>query len=71
MIQRTAKANTWSAKKKKIAMITAIIKTIKVVIRVSFRVGKVTFEASFRTSRMNSPGDVLAMLQLTCSAERP
>jgi hypothetical protein len=46
----------WSMTKKKNAAATDIAKTIAVVTSVSLRDGHVTFAASCRTCRMNSPG---------------
>ena len=52
--------NTESTAKKKRASIDVMITTMKAVRTVSGRPGQTTFEASDRTCRMNSPGDVFA-----------
>ena len=57
----TPQLRTWSAAKKNSADSITIIKTMTVVMMVSFRVGHVTFDVSFRTSCTNSSGLVLAI----------
>jgi hypothetical protein len=52
----TAKRMTWSATRKKMALISTITNTIAVVINVSRRDGQVTFSVSERTSCKNLNG---------------
>src|SRR5476649_679241 len=61
-IRRTIWAKISSTKKKNTAATITMTKTIAVVINVSFRVGQVTRDTSWRTWRKNSIGFVLAML---------
>ena len=51
----------WSTTKKNSAAAIAMANTLAVVTISSLRVGQVTLESSWRTSRTNCAGDVLAM----------